>query len=68
VKKIIAVINPTKKDITTAILYGAEFEDSYNLLKGVGKDYRNLKFKKESDINKDNVSYYIQHALKLYAE
>lgn len=31
----LAVINPTKKDITFS--KGAEFEDKYGLLKGVGK-------------------------------
>lgn len=36
-KRILAVISPTKKDITFAFSRGAQFEDKYNLLKGVGK-------------------------------
>ncbi len=34
----LAVISPTKKDITFAFSRGAEFEDKYALLKGVGKE------------------------------
>jgi hypothetical protein len=36
-KRILAVISPTKKDITFAFSRGAEFEDKYGLLQGVGK-------------------------------
>ncbi len=65
VNKIIAVISPTKKDITLAFSRGAEFEDKYNLLKGVGKVSKNLKFKYITDINQEVICYYINQALKL---
>ncbi len=65
VNKIIAVISPTKKDITLAFSRGAEFEDKYNLLKGVGKVSKNLKIKHLSDINQDVICYYINQALEL---
>jgi hypothetical protein len=68
VKNIIAVISPTKKDITLAFSRGAQFEDPYNLLMGVGKVSKNLKFKKVSDINYDILCYFIQQALKLDAK
>jgi uncharacterized protein YdhG (YjbR/CyaY superfamily) len=41
VNNIIAVISPTKKDITLAFSRGAEFEDKYGLLKGVGQVSKN---------------------------
>lgn len=39
----LAVISPTKKDITFAFSKGAEFEDKYGLLKGVGKVSKHVK-------------------------
>lgn len=68
VNNIIAVLSPTKKDITLAFSRGAEFEDTYNLLKGVGKVSKNLKFKKVSDINKDIICYYIHQGLEMDAK
>jgi len=67
VRNIIAVISPTKKDITLAFSRGAEFEDKYMLLKGVGKVSKNLKLKRVSEIDKDLMNYYIQQALRLDA-
>lgn len=37
IKRIIAVISPTKKDITLSFSKGASFNDPYELLGGVGK-------------------------------
>lgn len=65
VNRIIAVISPTKKDITLAFSQGAKFEDKYKLLRGVGKVSKNLKFKQLSDINREVLYYYIQQALEL---
>jgi hypothetical protein len=62
-KRIIAVISPTRKDITFAFSRGAEFEDKYNLLRGVGKVSKHVKLKKLADVNKDALRYYIQQAL-----
>ncbi len=65
VKNIIAVISPTKKDITFAFSRGAEFEDKYGLLQGVGKVSKHVKIKKLADANLDALRYYIQQALEL---
>jgi hypothetical protein len=64
-KRIIAVISPTKKDITFAFLRGADFEDKYGLLKGVGKVSKHVKLKKLADVNQDALRYYIRQALEL---
>jgi len=68
VNRIIAVISPTKKDITFAFSRGAEFEDKYSLLQGVGKVSKHVKLKKLADVNKDALCYYIQQALALDAK
>ena len=52
-KRLFIYINPTKKDITFGFSRGAEFEDKYGLLKGVGKSAKNLKLKKLDDVNKE---------------
>lgn len=67
-KRVLAVISPTKKDITLAFSRGAEFEDKYGLLKGVGKVSKNLKFRKASEIDKDVLAYYVRQALELDAK
>lgn len=67
VKQIIAVISPTKKDITFAFSRGAEFEDRYGLLQGVGKVSKHVKMKKLADVNIEALRYYIQQALEFDA-
>ena len=67
VKRIIAVISPTKKDITLAFSRGAEFEDRYGLLKGIGKVSKHVKMKRLADVNIEALSYYIQQALEFDA-
>lgn len=67
-KRILAVISPTKKDITFAFSRGAEFEDKYNLLHGVGKVSKHVKIKNLADANKDALRYYIQQALEFDAK
>jgi len=66
--RIIAVISPTKKDITLAFSRGAEFKDKYGLLQGVGKVSKHVKLKKPADVNKDALRYYIKQALELDAK
>jgi len=66
-RKIIAVISPTKKDITLAFSRGAEFQDRYDLLRGVGDVSKHLKFKNVADVKKEVLDYYLQQALKLDA-
>jgi uncharacterized protein YndB with AHSA1/START domain len=60
----LAVISPTKKDITFSFSRGAEFEDTYGLLKGKGKISKHVKIKNIQDIDKDALRYYIKLALK----
>lgn len=66
-KRIIAVISPTKKDITFAFSRGVELEDRYGLLQGVGKVSKHVKMKRVEDVNKDALRDYIQQSLELDA-
>lgn len=67
VKRIIAVISPTKKDITFAFSRGAELEDRYGLLQGVGKVSKHIKIKRIEDVDQRALRDYIQQALDLDA-
>ena len=62
---ILAVISPTKKDITLAFSKGAVFEDKYGLLKGVGRVSKHVKLKDVKDVNRTALTYYIKQALEL---
>jgi hypothetical protein len=64
----LAVVSPTKKDITFAFSRGTEFEDKYALLKGVGKKSKHVKIKNVQEINSEALEYYIKQALKLDAK
>jgi len=66
-KRILAVISPTKKDITFAFSRGAEFEDKYGLLQGVGRVSKHVKIKNLKEANKDALRYYIKQALEFDA-
>jgi hypothetical protein len=61
----LAVISPTKKDITFSFSRGAEFEDTYGLLGGVGKISKYVRIKSLDDLNLPALKYYIQQALEL---
>ena len=61
---IIAVISPTKKDITFSFSRGAEFEDKYGLLEGVGKVSKFVKIRDLKEVNKPALKYYVKQALK----
>ncbi len=63
-KRGIAVISPAKTHITLAFSRGADFEDDYGLLEGVGKVSKNVRFKALKDINEDALRYYIKQALE----
>jgi hypothetical protein len=63
----LAVVSPTKKDITFSFSRGAEFEDKYALLKGVGKKSKHVKIKNVQAINQEALGYYIKQALELDA-
>jgi hypothetical protein len=64
-KRIIAVISPTKKDITFSLSRGAQFEDKYGLLRGVGKSSKHVKIKNVDGANKEALKYYIRQAIEL---
>jgi uncharacterized protein YdeI (YjbR/CyaY-like superfamily) len=61
----LAVISPTKKDITFSFSKGAEFEDKYGLLQGVGEVSKHVKIKNVNEVNKTALKYYSKQALKL---
>jgi len=67
-RNILAVISPTKKGITLAFSRGAEFEDKYGRLEGVGKVSKNVRMSDLKDIDEAALRYYIQQALDLDAE
>lgn len=66
-KRVLAVISPTKKDITFAFSRGAEFEDRYGLLQGVGKVSKHVKIKSLDGVNRDALRYYVKQALEFDA-
>ena len=63
-KRGLAVISPAKTHITLAFSRGAEFEDKYSLLEGVGKVSKNVRFRDVKDINKEALQYYMKQALE----
>jgi uncharacterized protein YdhG (YjbR/CyaY superfamily) len=63
----LAVVSPTKKDITFAFSQGAKFEDKYKLLKGVGKVSKHVKIKDLKEVPKAALKYYIGQAVQLDA-
>jgi hypothetical protein len=67
-RRILAVISPTKKGITFAFPRGAEFEDKYGLLVGVGKVSKNVRISRLEDLNRAALRYYIKQALAFDAE
>ena len=67
-RRILAVISPTKKGITFAFSRGAEFEDKYGLLEGVGNVSKNIRISRLKDLNKPALRYYIKQALAFDAK
>ncbi len=67
-KRILAVISPTKKDITFAFSRGVEFDDKYGLLRGVGKVSRHVKIRNLTSANQEALRYYIGQALEFDAK
>jgi hypothetical protein len=66
-RRILAVISPTKKGITFAFSRGAEFEDEFGLLEGVGKVSKNVRIRRLEDLNEAALRYYIKQALEIDA-
>lgn len=67
-KRTLAVMSPTKKGITFAFSRGADFEDRYGLLEGVGKVSKNVRMKDLKEVNKKALRYYIKQALEFDKE
>jgi hypothetical protein len=67
-KRILAVISPTKKDITFSFSCSAAFEDRYSLLRGVGKVSKHVKIKNLANANTEALHDYIQQALEFDAK
>jgi hypothetical protein len=67
-RKIFVWVSPTKKDITFAFSRGAEFEDKYSLLQGVGKRSRHVKINDLRQVKKAALRYYIKQALAFDAK
>lgn len=65
--RIFAVISPTKKGITLAFSRGAQFEDKYGLLEGVGTVSKNIRLSDVNGIARPALHYYIKQALRLDA-
>jgi hypothetical protein len=66
-KGMLAVINPTKKYVTVAFMRGADFEDKYGMLEGVGRVRKLFKIK-YADVNKNALRYYIKQPVKFDKE
>jgi len=64
-KRIIAVISPTKKDITFSFSRGAQMEDRHDLLRGEGKSSKHIKLKSLDELDETVVRYYIDQAIAL---
>ena len=63
-RRTLAVISPTKTGITFAFSRGAEFEDEYGLLEGVGRVSKNVRMKDLREVNQQALRYYIKQALE----
>ena len=65
IRRIIALISPTKKGVTFAFSRGAEFDDPYGLLEGVGKVSKNVRMKSLDEVNREALRSYIRQAVDL---
>ena len=65
--RVLAVVSPTKKDITFAFSRGASFEDKYGLLRGAGNVSKHVKIKNSKDVNRAALRYYVKQALEFDA-
>lgn len=65
--RIVAVISPTKNDITFSFSQGAKFRDKHGLLRGAGNVSRHVKIRHAAEANKAALRDYIKQALALDA-
>ena len=64
-KRIFAVVSPNRQGITFSFSRGAQFEDKYGLLQGVGKSSKHVKIKSLASVDRETLRYYIRQALDL---
>ncbi|GAA3408464.1 DUF1801 domain-containing protein [Streptosporangium vulgare] len=67
-RKLLAIISASKTHLTFAFARGAEFEDSFGLLEGVGKTTRHVKLKKPETVNQEALRDYVRQAVRLDQE
>jgi hypothetical protein len=65
--RMLAVLSPTKTDLTFAFSRGADFKDGHGLLQGVGKVSKHVKIKRMADINTSALRDYIEQAMEFDA-
>jgi hypothetical protein len=66
-RKYLVVISPSKSGITFSFVYGRQFEDRFDLLRGVGKVSRHVKMKRLDQLNEEALRDYIRQALEIDA-
>lgn len=66
-RRIVAVISPTKKDITFSFSRGSQFEDRCGLLKGAGTSSKHVKIQSVDTADRDAPRYYIKQAVEFDA-
>ena len=64
-RRILALISPTKRDVTFAFSRGASFDDPWKLLRGVGHVSKHVKLRSITDIQRVALRSYITQALAL---
>jgi hypothetical protein len=65
--RIFAYFNANKTGITLSFTYGRQFEDKFNLLRGSGKEARQIKVKSLAALNDEALQYYVKQALAIDA-
>ena len=66
-RHIMAVITPSRQDITLSFPRGAQLVDRYGMLRGSGGASRHVKIKTAADTDPEALRDYIQQALELDA-
>ena len=66
-RNMLAVVSPTKKDVTLAFSLGARFRDEHGLLAGVGKVSKHVKLRDVAGIDDGALRDYIAQAVALDA-
>jgi hypothetical protein len=64
-KRIVVVISPSKKGITYAFSDGRLFEDTYNMLEGVGNKTLNIRLKSIDEFDNEKMRYYVKQAVTI---